>query len=431
VASAEHDYQHFIRWLHHEGNRIPEDVRRFGRLVLDNFESVSATSRHRSQRSVYLVELAHQHLTVTDPSLPQLDDTAVGDGWKWQNLCHLSLGPFRGFRITEDFDLTRRIVLFYGPNGSGKTSLCEALEFALLGAVNEGAQKRIDAAQYLRNIHEGRFVPPRLTALDSQEQRVTVQADADAYRFCFIEKNRIDAFSRIAAKPVGQKTELIAALFGMDDFNEFVGHFNESIDTQLSLLPLQGPELARRRQTIANDTELLKGEAVGIAAFDQAEQAYAETFQPGLTYAQLQQKVGSVEAPGRLQELIEILNQPAPTLYDIRAQDLLALFHGADEAHKLVDDLAGQLALQQDSAAYQELYTAVLVLQALSPDHCPACETAIVGEQHVHVDPFAKAANGLEQLRELTQLKQRHQLLRGRLQQMHCALTSPILLNVL
>lgn len=65
---------------------------------------------------------------------------------------------------------------------------------------------------------------------------------------------------------------------------------------------------------------------------------------------------------------------------------------------------------QQDSAAYQELYTAVLELQALSPDHCPACETAIVGEQHVHVDPFAKAANGLEQLRELAQLKQRHQL---------------------
>ncbi|MEL4274010.1 AAA family ATPase [Shewanella xiamenensis] len=410
MASAEHDYQHFIRWLHQEDNCISEDVRRFGRLVLDNFESVSATSRHRSQRSVHLVELARQHLTVTDPSLPQLDDTAVGDGWKWQNLCHLSLGPFRGFRITEDFDLTRRIVLFYGPNGSGKTSLCEALEFALLGAVDESAQKRIDAALYLRNIHEGRFVPPRLTAVDSQGRSVTVQADADAYRFCFIEKNRIDAFSRIAAKPAGQKTELIAALFGMDDFNEFVGHFNESIDTQLSLQLLQGQELARRRQTIANDTELLTGEAACIAAFDQAEKAYAETFQPGLTYAQLQQKVGSVEVPGRLQELTEILNQPAPTLYGIRAQDLLALFHEADEAQKLVENLAGQLALQQDSAAYQELYTAVLELQALSPDHCPACETAIVGEQHVHVDPFAKAANGLEQLRELTQLKLRHQV---------------------
>jgi hypothetical protein len=110
----------------------------------------------------------------------------------------------------------------------------------------------------------------------------------------------------------------------MDDFNEFVGHFNKSIDMQLSLQPLHGPELARRRQAIANDTELLTGEAAGIAAFDQAEQTYAETFQPGLTYVQLQQKVGSVEAPGRLQELIKILNQPAPALYGIRAQDLVA-----------------------------------------------------------------------------------------------------------
>lgn len=409
VASAEHDYQHFIRWLHQGNRRIPEDVRRFGKLVLDNFETVCATTRHRSQRSVHLVELARKHLFVTDPGQPQLDSTVVGSGWKWQKLCHLSLGPFRGFRNSEEFDLTRRIVLFYGPNGSGKTSLCEALEFALLGAVDEGAQKRIDAAQYLRNIHEGRFVPPQLTALDAQGQIVTVQADADAYQFCFIEKNRIDSFSRIAAKPAGQKTELIASLFGMDDFNEFVGHFNESIDAQISLLPLQGQELARRRQAIANDTELLASEVARTASFDNAEQEYADTFQPGLSYVQLQQAVGAAGAPGRLQELIEILNKPAPALYSIRTQDFLAVFNAADEAHTLVENLASQLALQQDGSVYQDLYTAVLELRALSPDHCPACETAIVGEQHVHADPFAKAAKGLEHLRDLTNLKQRYQ----------------------
>lgn len=409
VASAEHDYQHFIRWLHQGKRRIPEDVLRFGRLVLENFETVCATTRHRSQRSVHLVELARKHLVVTDPGQPQLDSAVVGDGWKWQKLRHLALGPFRGFRNSEEFDLTRRIVLFYGPNGSGKTSLCEALEFALLGAVDEGAQKRIDAAQYLRNIHEGRFVPPQLSALDAQGQRVTVQADADAYRFCFIEKNRIDSFSRIAAKPAGQKTELIASLFGMDDFNEFVGHFNESIDAQISLLPLQGQELARRRQAIANDTELLASEVARTAAFDNAEQEYAETFQPGLSYVQLQQAVGSVGAPGRLQELIEILNKPAPALYSIHSQDFLAVFSAADEAHALVEDLARQLALQQDDSVYEDLYTAVLELRALSPGHCPACETAIVGEQHVHADPFAKAAKGLEHLRDLTNLKQRYQ----------------------
>ncbi|MNZ46670.1 recombination protein F [compost metagenome] len=409
MASAEHDYQHFMQWLHQPDVGASEDVRRFARLVLDDFERVSATSRNRSQRSVHLVELARQRLTATDPGQPQLDVIARGAGWNWQKLCHLSFGPFRGFRNAEAFDLARRIVLFYGPNGSGKTSLCEALEFALLGAVDEGAQKRIDAAQYLRNIHEGRFAPPQLMALDPNDRQVVVQADADAYRFCFIEKNRIDSFSRIAAKPAGQKTELIAALFGMDDFNEFVGQFNESVDAQLTLHPVQGLELARRRQVIAHDAELLAGEQASIAAFDQAERQYAEAFQAGMTYAQLQQAVGSADAPGRLQAVIEILNQPAPALYGIRQQDLLRAFHAADEMHDLVEQLAGQLALQQDGAAYQGLYTAVLEVQALSPDHCPACETAIFGVEHVHADPFIKAAQGLEQLRELTQLKQRHQ----------------------
>jgi recombinational DNA repair ATPase RecF len=299
--------------------------------------------------------------------------------------------------------------LFYGPNGSGKTSLCEALEFALLGAVDEGAQKRIDAAQYLRNIHEGRFAPPQLTALDAQGRKVAVQADADAYRFCFIEKNRIDSFSRIAAKPAGQKTELIAALFGMDDFNEFVGQFNESVDAQLSLQVTQGLELERRRQAIAHDTALIAGEPASIAAFDQAERQYAEAFQAGMTYTQLQQAVGSADTPGRLQTLTEILNQPAPALYGIRQQDLLGFFRAADDAHDLVEQLAGELASQQDAAAYQGLFNAVLEVQSLSPDHCPACETAIVGAEHAHTDPYVKAAQVLEQLKELTQLKQRHQ----------------------
>ncbi|MGK8855487.1 AAA family ATPase [Pseudomonas aeruginosa] len=409
MASAEHDYQHFMQWLHRPEVHASEDVLRFARLVLEDFERVSSTSRNRSQRSVYLVDLARQRLTTADPGQPQLDSIAGRMGWSWQSLCHLSLGPFRGFRNTEAFDLTRRIVMFYGPNGSGKTSLCEALEFALLGAVDEGAQKRIDAAQYLRNIHEGQFSPPQLTALDAHGRQVAVQADPDAYRFCFIEKNRIDSFSRIAAKPAGQKTELIAALFGMDDFNEFVSQFNESVDAQLTLHTAQGFELARRRQAIAHDTELLAREPAIIAELDEAERRYAEDFQVGMTHTQLQLEVGTAGAPGRLQALIEILNQPAPALYGIRQQDLLRAYRAADEAQDLVEELSGQLALQQDNATYQELYTAVLELQAQSPGQCPACDTAIFGAVHVHANPYEKAAQGLEHLRDLTQLKQRHQ----------------------
>lgn len=413
MASAAHDYQHFMRWLHHPQGQVSEDARRFGRLVLDNFEGVSATSRNRSQRSILLVALARQQFAGLDPDQPALDALAGGPGWQWQKLSQLTLGPFRGFRNPEAFDLTKRIVLFYGPNGSGKTSLCEALEFALLGAVDEGAQKRIDAAQYLRNVHEGRFAPPTLLAKDLQGQSVAVKADADAYRFCFIEKNRIDSFSRIAAKPAGQKSELIAALFGMDDFNEFVGQFNESLDAQLTLIPVKGLQLDARRQAIAHDVELIAGEGAALAAFAQAERQYAEAFLPGLNYAQLQQQVGSPEAPGRLQALDEVLNQPAPAVYGIRRDELLAAYRAADDADDLVQELANQLAAQRDEAAYQELFVAVQGLQALSPERCPACATALEGELHVHENPYERAAQGLQRLQALTQLRQRYQAALG------------------
>ncbi|CAO3300829.1 AAA family ATPase [Stenotrophomonas maltophilia] len=409
MASAAHDYQRFMQWLHHPEGHVSDDARRFGRLVLENFESVSATSRNRSQRSVHLVDLARRQFAALDAAPPVLDALAGGPGWRWQKLTQLTLGPFRGFRHAEAFDLTKRIVLFYGPNGSGKTSLCEALEFALLGAVDEGAQKRIDAAQYLRNVHENRFVPPQLAALDPQGQAVAVQADADAYRFCFIEKNRIDSFSRIAAKPAGQKTELIAALFGMDDFNEFVGQFNESLDAQLNLVAVKGAQLEAKRQAIAHDVQLIANEPATVAAFAQAEGNYAAAFRPGLTYAQLQQEVGTLEAPGRLQALDDILNQPAPALYGIRHQDLLAAYRAADEAHDLVLDLTNQLAEQRDEATYQELYVAVQGLQGASPDQCPACGTPLEGQVHVHENPYTKAAQGLERLQALTELKQRYQ----------------------
>jgi len=80
--------------------------------------------------------------------------------------------------------------LFYGPNGSGKTSFCEGLEYSLLGAVEEADTRRIDARTYLANVHANRFEAPALEATDHQNRTVPVRASADTYRFCFIEKNR-------------------------------------------------------------------------------------------------------------------------------------------------------------------------------------------------------------------------------------------------
>lgn len=84
-----------------------------------------------------------QHLAYTVDEAPVARVAEQEGAWPWARLRRLTLGPFRGFRTPESFDLDKQIILFYGSNGSGKTSLCEALEYALLGDVEEAGLKRI------------------------------------------------------------------------------------------------------------------------------------------------------------------------------------------------------------------------------------------------------------------------------------------------
>lgn len=374
-------------------------------MVLANFATVAASSRQHSQRSSVLADLARRMLPTADPSPPAPNPAVVDGAWAWRNLRHLTVGPFRGFRNAEPFDLQKRIVMFYGPNGSGKTSLCEAFEFALLGAVDEGEIKRIAADRYLSNVHERRYTAPTLMASDHGNQPIQVVADADAYRFCFVEKNRIDSFSRIAAKPAGQKTELIATLFGMDRFNDFVGHFNDSMDVQLTLQGLKQRELTTKRAALAQDIAAVANEQATLQRLTQAENEYAASYKVGLSYAGLLAELGSEQMPGRLQELELAINQPTPPIYGISSAALVDAYRTADTAQVVVDDLAVQLTSRSSQVSFKDLYTAVLGLQDIAGDRCPACDTPLHGASHVFDDPYAKAATGLAALKELSELQ--------------------------
>lgn len=311
-------------------------------------------------------------LATMAPTLPPIAPPPPGDGWQWHKLKHLKVGPFRGFRFPEPFDLHERITMFYGPNGSGKTSLCEALEFALLGAVDESGMKRIAVGRYLSSHHEGKYVPPELKAVTTQGQMIPVLADSELYRFCFIEKNRIDAFSRIAAQTAGEKTELIAALFGMDQFNEFVGHFNDSMEGLLTLLASKHVELTAKRGVLRQDHETVANETDSLAQQAQIESAYAAGVQPGMTYSDLLAAIGSEASPGCLQQLDALLNQPPAVIYGISSAELVQAYQAADAAHKVLVDVTAELAARTYDASFQDLYNAVLGLQHVAGDHCPA-----------------------------------------------------------
>ncbi len=406
MASAKQDFERFIAWLHQPENEIPSSVRRLANLMFANFDDLAQTTRHRSMRSVYLTGLAREELAQTSDEAPVAQVAVANGAWPWKRLRNLTIGPFRGFRTPEPFDLQKRIILLYGPNGSGKTSFCEGLEYALLGSVEDAENKRIAPRVYLANLHEGRFTPPVLTATDHQNRDVDVAANEETYRFCFVEKNRIDAFSRIAARPAGQRSELIAALFGMDQFSDFVGHFNEAIGGQLVLEPEKKLLLNARREALANDQATVDGDEQVLEALDNEEADLAASHSAEMTYTGLKQLIGSEEVPGRLQELEGILNALPLAVIGLTRAGLLQAFEAAQERHEQVGRIETALAERSAQVSFRALYTSVLALQDMEGDHCPACDTPLTGPIHVVANPYEKAQVGLAQLRDLAELQE-------------------------
>ncbi|VVE83008.1 AAA family ATPase [Pandoraea sputorum] len=408
MATARQDFERFLEWLYQADRAISPDVRRLAHLIMAHFDALARTSRQRSQRSVLLAGLMREHLAQVVDAPPEGRVADADAAWPWVRLHHLTLGPFRGFRLPEPFDLQKRIILFYGPNGSGKTSLCEGLEYALLGDVEEAGAKRIAARTYLANDHARRFAPPVLKAIDPQRQIIDVVASVDTYRFCFVEKNRIDAFSRIAARSSNQRAELIATLFGMDQFNDFVGHFNESIDAQLVLSATKQLTLNGRRAALDADRATVDGEAVARQRLREEQDALAVSYAEGVAYAELKRLIGNAEVPGRLQMLDDLLNAVPPAVVGAQRQTIAQAFATAHQCRENQDALARELQAQAEQVSFKGLYDAVLALQDLAGDRCPACDTPLVGQHPVVANPYEKATAGLTQLRGLANLQQRH-----------------------
>lgn len=403
MASAKRDFERFVAWLHLPTTQAPPEVKRLANLALGNFEGLAQTVRQRSQRSTYLVDHARRALAQTPDCPPDIQAVAADGAWPWQRLRHMTIGPFRGFRTPEPFDLQKRIILFYGPNGSGKTSFCEGLEYGLLGSVEEAETKRIDGRTYLTNHHARLFEPPALRATDNQNREVAVDSNPDTFRFCFIEKNRIDAFSRIAARPPAQRTELIATLFGMDKFNEFVSHFNESIDQQLVLTATKQLALTGKRNALASDQTIVNGEAKALLDLTNEEAALALTHSAGMTYVGLKALIGTADSPSRLQQLEGILNAVPPAAIGLSREGLLSAFEASRRGQEALIGIAAKLEARTRQISFKDLYTAVLALQATEGDRCPACDTPLVDTKS---NPFDKATVGLAQLKELGELQE-------------------------
>mgnify|MGYP000243419116 CR=1 FL=1 len=400
MASIRSEYHRFL--AHLAQRHVHDDVRRLAHLVLDHLQPLAEVGAARRGRSTRLAPLAIAHLAQM-PVAYDGDARGPENGPALGRLHQLEVGPFRGFMRQETFDLSHDITLVYGANGTGKSSFCEALEVAMLGSISEAQAKRVDQRTYCNNARLRRHVAPVLSSR-AEDQPQAVQPDEAEYRFCFIEKNRIDAFSRMAQRPQGQRAELIATLFGMEKFNDFCNRFNDQMVPPLVIETLKQTELRLKREALTRDRATANGEAAKLAQHDAENEAYAVAYRPDTTFTRLKQIIGSAETPGRLAELDSMLNAVPSSVIGVNRTNLAEAFERADAGAEALSITTRELQRRASQVSFRALYGAVVALEAENADRCPACETPL---EQVTRNPFEKARRELDELRELAAIQER------------------------
>jgi len=397
------EYERFITWL--ASQETNDDVKRLVNIVHEKLADLIPLNTAGRRRSKTLAPYAIERWEQVTSELPTYDVIPSSVEHPWTKLHQLNVGPFRGFVFEEIFDLQKQITLVYGANGAGKSSLCEALEFSLLGEVSEADVKRIQGEAYFRNAWAGNYVSPVLVASSSEGTLVNVNPNEELFRFCFVEKNRIDAFSRLASRTPAEKTKLIATLFGIDQFSDFVRGFNDELDPQLDLIGAKAQLLKESRTALGTAEKAVANEADREAAFRDEEKAIARELNQTITYEELKTHIGSPENPGRL-DAIRIKLEEAPL--SVIGVTQSALVEGLADIFRVDSELQNKqsdLATRSSQVSFQQLYLAVNKLQNEIPDRCPACDTLLQGEYAVVRNPYEKAKTGLTELADLANLQ--------------------------
>lgn len=132
---------------------------------------------------------------------------------------------FRGFGALPNDDKGTYIKfssgknIFYAPNGGGKTSLCEAIEYTVTGSLKEADRRHTKLNDYIRRGQEKFNVV--LKASDGSNFTSSPQ-----WSTCFIDRNRLQEFSLLGSKDTSfVERDVLAALFGLEEIEELIQRF--------------------------------------------------------------------------------------------------------------------------------------------------------------------------------------------------------------
>ena len=339
-------------------------------------------------------------------------------------LATLQVKNFRGFGAFGANDKGTQLQfskiknIFYAPNGGGKSSLCEALEYATTGHIKEAGRRKTKVKQYIARGSDKADL--RLIGTD----RNTVPASL-TWSSCFIDRNRLQEFSLLGSKDTGSaESDVIATLFGLEEFQEVISRFVKPESFNLSTL-------RRPNQSEA----VLTLQAVRAELYEQRHKHRDSIFalnddvctRLGL---RVDQQFAVRARSARLTKLANLKIRNAERLRIAEVPFGIPM-HRVVRAARIAQGLLERkskidAAFQKNVMAvnYRAVYEALQAIENTeASQQCPACSTPL---DRVVENPFNKARRELETLGVITQLAKSQRRVEGRIVQVALAISNTI-----
>jgi len=317
-------------------------------------------------------------------------------------IAYLQVKNFRGFGelSVEDKGTFLRFGkiknIFYAPNGGGKSSLCEALEYGCTGHIKEAERRKTRVRSYIAR--EGAKLSLSLIGRDNLPITRSL-----AWSSCFIDRNRLQEFSLLGSKDTGSaESDVVAALFGLEEIQEVISRFvkPENFNLAAFLRPEQTEELSR----IYQERVGLNKERIGIfARITQINEQVCVLLgispdQHSAVRSKFAQMIKLAENKIRKAERMKVTEAPVVnSLARIERAKRVAQYLLARNAR------IESLLLKSASAVnYKAMYSAIQALERVEADDvCPACTTPL---HKATENPFDRARRELYLLKDLDRL---------------------------
>lgn len=402
---AKHEFLTWVNTLDTE--QLSEHKITMISILINNFEEVASVGVASGQRARLLGEKISGLKGNVVKVLPKYEINKV-----WENdierIESLDVEKFRGFGTVQNFKFDNQYTFFYGPNGSGKTSFCEALEYCMLGSIEEATARNINTEKYIVHAGEKRGQKPILKCKYSSGNVQQCTPDYSRFRFGFIEKNRIDGFSHLSATTEKTQTDRMAALFGLSEFRDFVKGFSSADVLGNNKYIKIEPSAHDDYQQAVRSIEFLEKQLEDVKNNLKTENDKLSSLIAGL-------KIKNVKTAEDAEKYFTDSKEGLITKLTVEAENNKWIVFEKCTLETLYSDIANftgyfdeikkcQSEILSDVSAvnFVDLFNAVVKLDAKSHDRCPVCLTPL---SKVETNPFEYSRNELERLKKIESAK--------------------------